>query len=158
MDLKTEALADIEATRKFFDRTTRALEEADAGFSPTPETMTVTAQVAHVAQSIDWFRAGGFEDRWRMDWEAMAAELGRIQTLAAARRWLDEAWGRLRAAVEAMPEAKLAEPIAANPILPPRPRAYTVTGIADHTAHHRGSLAVYVRLLGKVPAMPYGDD
>jgi uncharacterized damage-inducible protein DinB len=158
MSLKTEALSDIDATRMFFDRTTRVLDEADASFRATPETMTVVGQVAHVAQSIDWFREGALEDRWRTDWEAMAAELGKVETLAAARAWVDEAWGRLRAAIEAMPEKKLAEPIPANPILPSRPRAYVVTGIADHTAHHRGSLAVYARLLGKVPPMPYGDD
>ncbi len=28
---------------------------------------------------------------------------------------------------------------------------------SSHTAHHRGALAVYARLLGKVPAMPYMD-
>jgi uncharacterized damage-inducible protein DinB len=26
----------------------------------------------------------------------------------------------------------------------------------EHTAHHRGALTVYSRLLGKVPPMPYG--
>jgi hypothetical protein len=30
-----------------------------------------------------------------------------------------------------------------------------VSGIVDHTAHHRGSLAVYARLIGKEPLMPY---
>ena len=28
-------------------------------------------------------------------------------------------------------------------------------GLVDHTAHHRGALTVYARLLGKVPPMPY---
>ena len=32
------------------------------------------------------------------------------------------------------------------------PRSSIVDGLADHTAHHRGSLAVYARLRGKVPA------
>jgi uncharacterized damage-inducible protein DinB len=31
------------------------------------------------------------------------------------------------------------------------------TAVLDHTAHHRGALTVYSRLLGKVPAMPYMD-
>ena len=35
------------------------------------------------------------------------------------------------------------------------PRLGVVSGIVDHTAHHRGSLAVYARLRGKVPPMPY---
>jgi uncharacterized damage-inducible protein DinB len=28
--------------------------------------------------------------------------------------------------------------------------------MVEHTAHHRGALTVYSRLLGKVPLMPYG--
>ena len=35
------------------------------------------------------------------------------------------------------------------------PRLALVTGLGDHTAHHRGVLAVYARLCGRVPAMPY---
>jgi len=35
------------------------------------------------------------------------------------------------------------------------PRAAVVSGIADHTAHHRGALSVYARLIGKEPPMPY---
>lgn len=158
LDLKSEALKQIAATRRFFERSTRALEESDSGFRATPETMTVAGQVAHVAQTLDWFREGGFEDRWRTDWEAMIDETARVASLAEARRWLEAAWERLRAAVEAMPAEKLAEPMAENPILPVRPRFTTLDGIVDHCAHHRGALAVYTRLLGRVPPMPYGDD
>jgi uncharacterized damage-inducible protein DinB len=35
------------------------------------------------------------------------------------------------------------------------PRQCIVGAISDHTAHHRGALGVYARLLGRVPAMPY---
>ncbi len=34
-------------------------------------------------------------------------------------------------------------------------RTAIVVPIVDHTAHHRGALTVYVRLLGKVPKMMY---
>ncbi len=157
MNHKTEALAEIDATRKFFDRTTSVLDEADSGLRATPATMSAAAMVAHVAQTLDWFREGGFEDRWRLDFEAMAAETEAVASLAEARRRLDSAWGRLRAAVEAMPEEKLAEPMAENPILSRRRRYHVIAGVVDHTAHHRGSLAVFARLAGKVPPMPYGE-
>lgn len=156
--IKTEALAGIDATRKFFDRTTSVLEERDSAFNPVPETMKVATMVAHVAQTVDWFREGGLEDRWRMDFEAMTAETDRVTSLAAARRWLAEAWQRLRSAVEALPEERLAETMADNPIVPGRPRSYVIQGIVDHTAHHRGALGVYARLLGRVPPMVYGED
>ena len=30
-----------------------------------------------------------------------------------------------------------------------------IGALADHTAHHRGALAVYARMVGKEPKMPY---
>jgi uncharacterized damage-inducible protein DinB len=38
------------------------------------------------------------------------------------------------------------------------PRWSVVSAISDHTAHHRGALTVYSRLLGKVPVMPYAEE
>lgn len=158
MSLQTAALAEAAATRKFFDRTTSVLDEADSGFRAAPETMTVAAMVAHVAQTLDWFRAGAFDDDWRMDFEAMAAETDGVTSLAAARRWLAEAWQRLEARLAASSEAELAAPMADNPILGARPRGSVIGAVTDHTAHHRGSLAVFARLLGRVPPMPYAEE
>ncbi|MCB1009698.1 MAG: DinB family protein [Acidobacteria bacterium] len=155
MDLKQEALAEIDATRTFFDRSTSALAEEDSTFRATPETMTVAAMVAHVAQTIDWLRAGALDDDWRLDFEAQFEETNRVESLAAARRRLDEAWGRLRARIEGMSAAELGAPMADNPILQTRPRSYGIGAVVDHTGHHRGSLAVFARLLGKVPPNPY---
>jgi uncharacterized damage-inducible protein DinB len=158
MSIKTEALSQIDFIRKTFDRTTSVLEEKDAAFRATPENATIAYHIAHVAQTIDWFREGGFGDHWRMDFEVMGAEAARVQTLAEGRRWLADAWDRLRATVADLPEAKLEETMGDNPILPNRRRYHTLEGLVDHCAHHRGALAVYARLLGKVPPMPYGGD
>ena len=38
-----------------------------------------------------------------------------------------------------------------------QPRLAIFGALTDHTAHHRGALSVYTRLLGKVPPMPYMD-
>ena len=35
------------------------------------------------------------------------------------------------------------------------PRFAVIEGIQDHTAHHRGALTVYSRLLGMTPSVPY---
>ena len=35
------------------------------------------------------------------------------------------------------------------------PKGAAAQGLVDHTAHHRGALAVYARLVGKTPSMPY---
>jgi uncharacterized damage-inducible protein DinB len=37
------------------------------------------------------------------------------------------------------------------------PKMAVIAAVADHTSHHRGSLAVYARLLSKTPQMPYGE-
>ena len=158
MSLKSDTLSQIDSARKFFDRTTGIFEEKDGGFRATPESMSVVAQIAHTAHTIDWFREGAFQDRWRMDFQAMVAEMAKVETLSQARRLLADAWDRLHRAVEGMAEEKLAEPMAENPIVGTRRRAYAVDGIVDHCAHHRGALSVYARLVGKVPPMPYGDD
>lgn len=158
MSLQQAALAEIAATRKFFDRTTSVLTEADSGFRATPETMTVASMVAHVAQTLDWFRAGAFDDDWKMEFEAMTAETEAVASLAAARRWLAEAWQRFEARLAAASDAELASPMADNPILGARPRGSAVAAITDHTAHHRGALAVFARLLGRVPPMPYAEE
>ncbi len=158
MQLKVQALAQLEATRKFFDRTTRCLAEADSGFRATPETWSVAHQVAHVAHTIDWFRSGVFDDRWDTDFEAALAEVATVTSLGDARDRLARAWKDLHDRIEGLSDADLESPMADNPILGARPRYQVVEAVIDHTAHHRGSLAVYGRLLGRVPDMPYVED
>jgi uncharacterized damage-inducible protein DinB len=155
MSTKTEALGLIDFTRGAFERTTSVLEDKDGGFKATPESMTIVLQVAHVAQTIDWFREGGFNDHWRMDFPEMFGEIVRIETLGQARQMLAAAWDRLRTVVAALTDEKLEEMLPDNPILPGHRRYHALEGLVDHCAHHRGSLAVYARLLGKVPPMPY---
>ena len=46
------------ASKEFFERSTRVLDEADSGFGPQAEMMTVARQVAHTAQTLDWFIEG----------------------------------------------------------------------------------------------------
>jgi uncharacterized damage-inducible protein DinB len=157
MSLKSEALHEIQATRHFFNRSTRCLAESDSGFRATPETMTVAQQVAHVAQTLDWIREGMFEDRWDMDFEKAMGVTNSVTSLTAARQELDAAWGRMLARVESSSDAELAQPMADNPILGTRQRYNGIEAMIDHTGHHRGALTVYARLAGKVPEMPYGE-
>ena len=157
MSLKDDALYEIQTTRHFFNRSTRCLAEADSGFRATPETMTAAQQVAHTAQTIDWLRDGMFDDNWDMDFEKGTAATQAFTSLTAARKELDAAWDRLQARVERASEEELGSPLADNPILGVRPRHSGIKALVDHTGHHRGALAVYARLAGKVPEMPYGD-
>ena len=57
--------------------------------------------------------------------------------------------------VDAHGDQEWMAPLPEGPIMGGQPRIAIFEGLYDHTAHHRGALSVYSRLLGKVPAMPY---
>lgn len=142
----------------FFNRSTRALDEADSTFAPVEGVFTAAQQVAHVAHTVDWFfqgafPAGGFD----LDFARMEQELRAVTSLAAARAAMERACAAANAVVEAHTEAEWAEPLPPGPIMGGEPRFAIFGALADHTAHHRGALTVYARLRGKTPPMPYGD-
>ena len=145
------------ASQDFFARSTRVLEEADSNFRPKPEMMTVAQQVMHVAHTLNWFidgavRPGGFD----LDFEAQAQEINKVTSLAAAREILEKAYANAIRFVNEQGPAGLAKPLPPGPIMGGQPISDLVWAMIDHTAHHRGALTVYSRMLGKVPVMPYG--
>lgn len=148
-------VSELEATRKFFCTTISIFEPNDAGFAPHPDMYTTAAQVAHVADTIDWFMGGGFGAGWDMDFDGAIARAKSVTSLEAAQTAMLDAFERAIATVQAADEATLLEPIPNDVIMHGAPRQAVIGAIVDHTAHHRGSLAVYARLLGKVPPMPY---
>lgn len=148
-------IQELVSTKDFFDRSTRCLTEQDSEFSPVEGTWTVAQQVAHAAQTVDWFIEGAFRpEGFDTDWDRMLAEVGRVRSLTEARAWLDSAFARATEFLGARTPEELAQPLPPG-IMEGAPRFSIVSAISDHTAHHRGALTVYSRLLGKVPAMPY---
>jgi uncharacterized damage-inducible protein DinB len=113
-------------------------------------------QVAHVAQTVDWFREGAFDPKgFNMDLPGMEAEVRKVTSLAAARKWYDDACARLMKALQTKSAADWYAPIPKDTIMGGAPRISIIDGLADHTGHHRGALTVYARLRGKTPPMPY---
>ena len=153
---KAELLGQVAAMKEYFDRSTRALEEKDSGFAPKPDVYTAAQLVAHVAQTVEWFvkgafAAGGFD----LDFERMDKEVRAVNSLGAARAWLDKACASANAMIESQSEQAWLELLPPGPIMGGLPRLAVFGALTDHTAHHRGALSVYARLLGKVPPMPY---
>lgn len=145
------------ASKDFFERSTRVLEEADSEFRPRGEMMTVAQQVAHAAQTLDWFvdgvtRPEGFD----LNFEEQAKQLAEVKSLTGARAALDAAFARVIAYVRAQGPEGMARKLPEGPIMGGQPVSDLVWAMVEHTAHHRGALTVYSRLLGKVPPMPYG--
>jgi len=154
--LKDELLKEIDATREFFLRGIRSLDEADSNFAPSADVYTVAAQVVHVAQTVEWFREGTFGAGFDMNFAEHDRAARACKSLREAIALFHRHVDALRATVAAKSQAELDAPFAPNPIMQGA-RWTFLFGVADHTAHHRGSLAVYTRLLGKVPPMPYAD-
>ena len=91
-----------------------------------------------------------------MDFEGLIAAARAVETLEEANAWLDRAFEKAISTFKAASDEELAAPISDERIMGGAPRLAIVGPIVDHTAHHRGALTVYARLLGKVPQMIYG--
>ena len=153
-DLATPILA----SRDFFERSISVLDEADSDFRPREEMMTVAQHVMHAAQTIEWFidgvtRAEGFDFNFEEQLNALKA----VKTLGEARTRFATAYERAAEFLRSKTPNDLAKPLPPGPIMGGQPLGNIIWAMVEHTAHHRGALTVYSRLLGKVPAMPYGD-
>lgn len=149
----------IVATHRFFRKGTECFREEHSGFAPAEGMFTVAQQVAHAAQVVDWFMKACFdsENGFDMDFERQEREVRACQSLAQAFAWFDRACLAAEEKVRASTPEYLAQPIPNDQIMGGAPRMAVISAMADHTAHHRGALAVYARLLGLVPPMPYGE-
>ena len=153
----SEALAkQLAGSKEYFDRSTRVLEEADSQFRPQKDMMTVAQQVAHTAQTLDWFVEGvGRPEGFDLDFEKQGQILAAMTSLADARRMLDAAFENTIRFIRSRTPEDLARPLPDGPVMAGQPLSDIVWAIVEHTAHHRGALTVYSRSLGKVPVMPY---
>jgi uncharacterized damage-inducible protein DinB len=145
------------ASKEFFNRSTSVLGEADSGFRPQEGMMTVAQQVAHTAQTLDWFIEGAARpEGFDLDFEKHAKALEAVTSLNAARQMLESAYENSIAFLRSRSPEQLARPLPAGPVMGGQPVSDIVWAMVEHTAHHRGALTVYSRQLGKVPPMPYG--
>jgi len=120
--------------------------------------MTAAQQVAHTAQTVEWFMEGAFRpEGFNLDFEGLAKAVQACTSLAAARDWFERAMAAAKQRVATLTDAELLAPLPDGPVMGGLPRMAIFSAITDHTAHHRGALTVYARLQGVVPPMPYGD-
>jgi uncharacterized damage-inducible protein DinB len=145
------------ASQDFFTRSTRVLDETDSEFRPHEGMMTVAQQVAHTAQTLDWFIEGASRpEGFDLDFEKHAKALDAVTSLAAARQLLETAYANAIQFLRSRGPEDLSRPLPPGPVMGGQPVSDIVWAMVEHTAHHRGALTVYSRQLGKVPPMPYG--
>jgi uncharacterized damage-inducible protein DinB len=156
MSLAQQALTELQAAHEYFNRSTRNLTEVHSTFAPADGMMTAAQQVAHVAQTIDWFLEGAFRpEGFDLNWEEHAKVVGGYTSLEQARAWFERAVAGAIAKVTPLSDDELMQALPEGPIMGGTPRLAIFGAINDHTAHHRGALTVYARLNGVVPPMPY---
>lgn len=156
MSIAANCLTELSQAEQFFNTSTQELTEDLSGFAPTPGMMTAAQQVAHCAQSIDWFVEGAFRpEGFDLNFEEHMKDVMKTTSLAAAREWFAKAIANAKATFESKSDEELMTPMPEGPVMGAAPRMAVISGITDHTAHHRGALTVYARLSGKVPPMPY---
>lgn len=149
---------ELNSSKEFFDRGTRALTEEDSDFSPEEGMMTPAQHVAHVAQTIEWFLEGATRpEGFDLDFDAHMKTVKDVTSLAKAREWHLRAHEKAVATIGAMSEETLCGKLPEGLVMGGMPKSAVVGAMVEHTAHHRGALAVYTRLLGKEPPMPYMD-
>ncbi|MEE8523733.1 MAG: DinB family protein [Thermoanaerobaculia bacterium] len=151
-----EPAEQLHLTKEWFDRSSRCLTEEDSNYRPEAKAMSVAQQVAHVAQTVDWFIEGAFRpEGFGMDFEAAAKEIMKVKSLAEARAWADRSFAAAAEVLGSKSEEELMVLLPEGPIKGGMPRIAIVGAIQDHTAHHRGALTVYSRMCGHTAAMPY---
>ena len=155
MSQAADLVAQLETSHRYIRKMIAIFEEEDAGFAPQPELYTVAGHIAHAADSVEWFVDGAFGEGWNMDFEGLMAAARAVETLEEAVAWLDRAFKKAITTFQAASDEELAAPIPDERIMPGASRSAIVWPLVDHTAHHRGALTVYARLLGKVPGMMY---
>lgn len=117
---------------------------------------TAAQQVSHAARSIDWFVEGASRpEGFDMDFERHVAESNAVTSLSAAREWLWKSYDNAEQFFGSKSADELSQPLPPGPVMGGLPMGGVVGAIVEHSAHHRGALTVYSRLVGKTPLMPY---
>lgn len=175
----------IQNHRTAFRRTMDCFADADATFRPAPGMLTVADQVLHVINSNEYMLSGLFgpfdgigpASRWQagfgdLSWVQYAntgdfdAHLPASPELVAARtsvvaalELFDQACFIVSLVLGQKRPEELAAPLPPNPLFPVDGLTCEdlLESMLDHTAHHRGALSQYARLLGHDPKLPYYD-
>lgn len=147
----------LQAVQSYFEKTISCFEAPDGEFAPKKGMFSVAQQIAHAAQTVEWFLEGAFRPQgFDLDFESHEGEIRAITTLEDAMAWWRTALQEAHRSIEGSAPEAWDETIRGK-LMTGMPRRSILNGIADHTAHHRGALAVYARMLDRVPPMPYGE-
>ncbi len=153
--MKEGLIEQLKIQETFLLNTISQLTEEDSGFKPQDEMYTVAQHMGHTAETVSWFLEGAFGDKgFDMNFENYEERMKKYTSFDAGVKQFKDAVAKGIELIQNVPDSELIAPITAQ-IMKGAPKMAVVGAITDHTAHHRGALAVYTRLIGKKPMMPY---
>lgn len=169
------AVIQIQKQKEWFNRVISCFSEEDAAFRPREGMLSVAGQINHVTNGLEIFlagvilefdrlksrtwssrRRGAVWPSWDMEWSknSNSDPVQTDESLAGAVQAFNETIDMVAEVFAGLSEQELIKPLAPNPMRVLTPQRI-VNGICDHSAHHRGALSQYARLLGKDPKLPY---
>lgn len=155
--LKEGLVEELKTVQKFFLNTVSCFTEEDSAYKPCEDVFTVAQLVGHVAETLPWFIEGAFGEKgFDMDPDGFKERIKNYVSFDACINDFKKNVGDAIEKISSLSEEELMAPITGE-IMTGAPKMSIISGITDHTAHHRGALAVYARLMGKTPKMPYAD-
>ncbi len=152
-----QAAAMVRREQKYLMNIVRSFKPDHGDFRPVDGMMSVAQQVRHIALTVKWFREGAFGAGFDMDFGKLEAENQRSVALDASVKELEETYSAYAEFLGSLRAAELLAPMPPNAIFWEAPKMAVLSAGADHTAHHRGALSVYLRLLGITPVMVYTE-
>ena len=155
--MKEGLIEQLKTQEIFFLNTISCFTEEDSAFKPKEEMHTIAQHIGHVAETITWFLEGTFGDKgFDMNFDNYAEKMKKHTSFDDCVKLFKDATAKGIALIKEVPDSEIMAPITGQ-IMTGAPKMASVGAIGDHTAHHRGSLAVYARLIGKIPKVYYGE-
>ena len=121
-----------------------AMPEDDYGFAPTEDQMPFQAQLLHIVSNMNWL-SSAYLGGQKLNYDLKAPGYSKTEVLAI----LAEGFELAAAAIAALQPSQLEEPV--EFFAGPMSKRQILTLMNDHLTHHRGQLAVYLRLQGVKP-------
>ena len=136
------------------------IPEEQYGFKATPEVMSVSEMLAHLAVSPEWHIEAHGQKIPHMDFAFFSARMQKataeeqlLRTKADILRALKDGGERFARFLDGLDETTLASTVTFPPPVQPlsKTRFEMLLGVKEHAMHHRGQLMLIQRLLGQVP-------
>ena len=134
-----------------------AVKDDNRDYKPDGKSRTAWELATHLATADIWFMDCIAAGRFEFDQEKAKAAVAAFPNVAAVAAFYRQAFPEKLAALKALPAAQMAETLDFFSVMQ-KPRAAWIGFANNHSVHHRGQLAAYLRAMGsKVPDI-YGPS